>query len=159
VASEVGRPVGELERRFFNETLGSLASNVPAVLVFTKYNEFVGQVQLDWSHDAQAYGQSKVAVSHILRDLSSEKFEKQIGRKWADALGDNNGSILPRVCVSEDDGISFLALAETTLAGLRQRCVRFAFAAAQRNSASISTQCESQFTSPEFTTNFRVTAP
>ncbi|GAB1320905.1 hypothetical protein MFIFM68171_11115 [Madurella fahalii] len=139
VASEEQRPVGEVEKRFFNG-LGSFAPHVPLVLVFTKYDEFVSKVKLDWSRDAQEQGLSKVAVSHILRDLSSKKFEKQIGKKWDDVLNET----IQRVCVSsgdsEDDTRSFEELAGVTLAGLQHSSVKFAFAAAQRNSAAISTQ-------------------
>ncbi|KAK4043854.1 hypothetical protein C8A01DRAFT_31954 [Parachaetomium inaequale] len=58
------------------------APGVPLVFVFTKYDEFVSQVKLDWSRDAEERRLSKVAVSPIRRDLSSKKFNKHIGRKW-----------------------------------------------------------------------------
>jgi hypothetical protein len=148
VASEEDRQVAELEKRFFTSGLHTAAPGVPLVLVFTKYEEFVGQVKLDWSRDAQERGLSKVAVTHILRDLSSKKFEKEIGRKWDDLL---NGTI-PRVCVSsgdnEDDERSCEELALRTLASLRERGIRYAFATAQRNSALITTKCEFPFTLP-----------
>ncbi|EAQ88852.1 hypothetical protein CHGG_05471 [Chaetomium globosum CBS 148.51] len=140
VASEEGRSVTELEQRFFFGGLHSASPWVPLILVFTKYDEFVSQVKLDWSRGAQEQGLSKVAVSHILRDLSSKKFEKHIGQKWDEVLG---GSV-PRVCVSsgdEDDDVrSDEVLAEATLAALRNKSVKYAFAAAQRNSALISTR-------------------
>ena len=120
----------------------SAAPGVPLVIVFTKYDEFVSQVKLDWSQNPEERGLSKVAVSHILRDLSSEKFDQHIGRKWDGVL---DGAI-PRVRVSsgddENDARSAGELAETTLASLRERSVRYAFVAAQRNSAWISTRCK-----------------
>jgi hypothetical protein len=143
VASEEHRSVAELEKRFFSSGLASAAPNVPIILVFTKYDEFVHKVKIDWSRDAQERGLSKLAVTHILQDLSSKKFEQNIGKKWDAVLSES----IPRVCVSsgdsdsEDDTKSFEELAERTLAGLRDRSVKFAFAAAQRNSALISTQC------------------
>jgi hypothetical protein len=161
VASEEGREVAELERRFFSTGLHTNAANIPLILAFTKYDEFVSQVRLDWSRDAQQRGLSKVAVAHILRDLSSKKFEKHIGRKWDEVL---NGSI-PRVCVSggddEDAARSFEELTVDTLARLRERSVKYAFAAAQRNSATISTQCKSPASPPgnQPPTNNPQTAP
>jgi hypothetical protein len=143
VASEEGREVADLERRFFSTGLHTNAANIPLILAFTKYDEFVSQVRLDWARDAQQRGLSKVAVAHILRDLSSKKFENRIGKKWDEVL---NGSI-PRVRVSggddEDAARSFEELTVDTLARLRERSVKYAFAAAQRNSATISTQCKS----------------
>ncbi|KAK4131591.1 hypothetical protein BT67DRAFT_464267 [Trichocladium antarcticum] len=140
VASEEDRPVAELEKRFFTSGLPLAAPNVPVIIVFTKYDEFVNQVRIDWSRDAQQRGLSKLPVAHILRDLSSEKFDQQIGAKWDRVLSQT----VPRVCVSsgdgEDDARSVEELAERTLAGLRDRSVKYAFAAAQRNSALISTQ-------------------
>lgn len=148
VASEEGRSVTEFEQRFFFGGLHSAAPWVPLILVFTKYDEFVSQVKLDWSRGAQEQGLSKVAVSHILRDLSSKKFEKHIGQKWDEVLG---GSV-PRVCVSsgdEDDDVrSDEVLAEATLTALRNKSVKYAFAAAQRNSALISTRCKPAATPP-----------
>ena len=133
----------ELEKRFFSTGLHAAAPGVPLVLVFTKYEEFVSQVRLDWSRDTQERALSTVAVTHILRDLSSKKFERLVGKKWQEVLGGTT----PRVCVSsgenEDDARSFEELTVRTLASLRDRSVKFAFAAAQRNSALISTQCES----------------
>lgn len=138
----------EFEQRFFFGGLHSAAPWVPLILVFTKYDEFVSQVKLDWSRGAQEQGLSKVAVSHILRDLSSKKFEKHIGQKWDEVLG---GSV-PRVCVSsgdEDDDVrSDEVLAEATLTALRNKSVKYAFAAAQRNSALISTRCKPAATPP-----------
>ncbi|KAJ4287463.1 hypothetical protein N0V88_007649 [Collariella sp. IMI 366227] len=140
VASEEGRSVAELEKRFFTSGLQSAAPHVPVTLVFTKYEEFVNKVRLDWSHDAEQRGLSKLAVSHILRDLSSKKFESNIGKKWDAVL---NGAV-PRVCVwsgdSDEGARSFEALADVTLSKLRERSVRYAFAAAQRSSAMTSTR-------------------
>ncbi|KAK4239586.1 hypothetical protein C8A03DRAFT_42817 [Achaetomium macrosporum] len=150
VASEENRSVGELETRFFTGDLHAAAPHMPIVLVFTKYDEFVSQVKLEWSRNADEHGLSKVAVSHILRDLSSKKFEKDIGRKWDEVL---NGTI-PRVCVSsgddEDSARSSEELAEATLASLRDKNVKFAFAAAQRNSALISTRFAAQTAAEEY---------
>ncbi|KAK3905461.1 hypothetical protein C8A05DRAFT_12704 [Staphylotrichum tortipilum] len=140
VASEEDRAVSELEEHFFSIGRPSAAPGVPLILVFTKYDEFVSQVQLDWSREAQQQGLSKVAVSHILRDLSAKKFEQEIGRRWDNVLG----GTAPRVCVSEgdedDDARSLEELTEKTLASLRERSVRYAFSTAQRNSAMISTR-------------------
>jgi hypothetical protein len=142
VASEEDRSVGELESRFFTGDLHATAPHMPIILVFTKYDEYVSQVKLEWSRNADEHGLSKVAVSHILRDLSSKKFEKEIGKKWDEVL---NGTI-PRVCVSsgddEDGTHSFEELIKATMAGLRDKHVKLAFAVAQRNSALISTRCE-----------------
>lgn len=142
VASEEDRSIADLERRFFSSGLASAAPNVPIILVFTKYEEFVQQVKIQWSHDADERGLSKLPVMHILRGLSAERFEKSIGKKWADVI---KGTI-PRVRVSvgdtDDDEKSFEELSGRTLASLRDRSVKFAFAAAQRNSALISTQCK-----------------
>ncbi len=134
--------MSELEEHFFSIGWPSAAPAVPLILVFTKYDEFVSQVQLDWAREAQQGGLSKVAVSHILRDLSSKKFEQEIGSRWDGVL---NGTV-PRVCVSEgdedDDARSLEELTEKTLETLRERSVRYAFSTAQRNSALISTRCE-----------------
>ncbi|EGS17831.1 uncharacterized protein CTHT_0071850 [Thermochaetoides thermophila DSM 1495] len=138
VASEEDRSVLEIEARFLTKGLPSAAPNVPLVLVFTKYEEFVARVKIEWSRDAQEQGLSKVAVSHILRDLSSKKFEQAIGRKWNGVLE----ASVPRVKISsgdsEDDVRSFEELAESTLSTLQNRSVKFVYAAAQRNSAFIS---------------------
>ncbi|KAK3681009.1 hypothetical protein B0T22DRAFT_309847 [Podospora appendiculata] len=143
IASEEGRSIHSLETQFFAE-LPKIAPRVPVVLVFTKYDEFVTQVQLDWSRDASRRGGvSKVAVAHILRDLSVKRFEKTIGRKWDEASGRTKGRQIPRVCVSggpEDGDESYERLAARTLASLRDRSVQLSFAAAQRSSAFISTQ-------------------
>ncbi|KAK3301687.1 uncharacterized protein B0T15DRAFT_405023 [Chaetomium strumarium] len=150
VASEENRSVGELETRFFTGDLHAAAPYMPVVLVFTKYDEYVSQVKLEWSRNADEHGLSKVAVSHILRDLSSKKFEKEIGKKWDDVL---NGRI-PRVCVSsgedEDSARSSEELAEATLACLRDKNVKLAFAAAQRNSALISTRFAAEAAAEEY---------
>ncbi|KAK0703879.1 hypothetical protein B0T26DRAFT_733121 [Lasiosphaeria miniovina] len=148
VASEEDRPVHALEERFFTRDLASLAAHTPLVLVFTKYDEFVSQVQLDWSRQADHRGLSKVAVSHILRDLTAKRFAKQIGKRWDDVESRSLIKKIPRVCVAsrsevEDDGLgstSFYALATATLDNLRERSVKTAFAAAQRNSASVATR-------------------
>ena len=148
VASEEDRAVADLERRLFAGGMHSAASGTPIVLVFTKYEEFGSRVKNNWSRDASEQGLSKVAVSHILHELSARRFESHIGKKWDEVL---NGAI-PRVCVlsgdSDEDARSFEALASVTLARLRERSVRYAFAAAQRNSALISTRCKPNFNSP-----------
>lgn len=56
------------------------------LLLFTKYDEFVSQVQMDWIKSAQEKGMSKVAVAHILRDLVHKRFEDTIGKKWGQLL-------------------------------------------------------------------------
>lgn len=141
----------------FFKTLSTLAPHIPVVLLFTKYDEFVAEVRLDWSKDAEERGLSKVAVSHILRDLATKKFERNIGERWDKALhlGEKRtsswqGHYVRRVCVAGSEGVgdddmeeSFLELVGITLAGLRERCVKLAFAVAQRNSAFIDTQCKS----------------
>jgi len=154
VASEEERPVSHFETRFFNGGLATVAPHVPVVLLYTKYDEFVGQVQLDWSHDAQERGLSKVAVTHILRDLATNRFEKTIKKRWDAVLMDDRGRYkiqqVPRVCVASGsdpdvDDESFGALAMATLDSLhtwKDWHVKLAFAAAQRNSATISTRCE-----------------
>ncbi|KAK3994193.1 hypothetical protein QBC44DRAFT_322808 [Cladorrhinum sp. PSN332] len=140
VASEESRGVGELERRFFLNGLAQISPHVPMVLVFTKYEEFMAKVALEWSKGANERGLSKVAVGHILRDLSGKRFEQSIATKWDGLLSAH----IPRVCVSSDDenddNRSFEQLTLSTLATLRDKNVRYAFAAAQRHSASISTQ-------------------
>jgi len=149
VAAEEQRTIHSLEKQFF-KTLATIAPHIPVVLLFTKYDEFVGQVQLDWSRDAQERGLSKVAVTHILRDLSTKRFETMIGSKWDEVLqmgGTREQHRVQRVCVASDgDGgegeESFEKLAEVTLAGLRERNVKLAFAVAQRNSALMSTHCK-----------------
>jgi len=153
VASEEERPVSKLEAKFFGGELTLVAPHVPVVLLFTKYDDFVGQVQLDWSHNAQECGLSKVAVTHILNDLSAKRFEKTIKKRWDAVLLDEKGRYkgrhVPRVCVAsgsdpDDDDSSFEKLATTTLECLRELKewhVKLAFAAAQRNSATISTRC------------------
>ncbi|KAK4167731.1 hypothetical protein QBC43DRAFT_311341 [Cladorrhinum sp. PSN259] len=140
VASEESRGVGELERRFFLNGLAQISPHVPVVLVFTKYEEFRAKVRLEWSKGADERGLSKIAVGHILRDLSGKRFEQDIAVKWDGLLS----AQIPRVCVSSDDeddeNRSFEQLTLSTLATLRDKNVRYAFAAAQRHSASISTQ-------------------
>ncbi|KAK3339950.1 hypothetical protein B0T25DRAFT_560968 [Lasiosphaeria hispida] len=153
VASEEERLVSQQETRFFGGGLATVAPQVPVVLVFTKYDEFVGRVQLAWSRDAQERGLSKVALSYILRDLSTKRFYELIGKRWDDVLLDGQGRSrvrhVPRVCVSsgavdgDDDDSSFEALAKVTLESLREwkeRHVKLAFAAAQRSSVTISTR-------------------
>jgi hypothetical protein len=148
VASEEDRLVGDLERRFFGnseDSLHAVAPGVPVTLVFTKYDDFVVRVKHEWSKDAEERGLSKVAVSYILRDLATKRFEQEIGERWDEVLRNGNSAI-PRVCVSspdvDEDARSFELLAETALARLRDRSVKLAFAAAQRISAPISTRCE-----------------
>lgn len=153
VATEEGRSVSALEKRFFGGDLASVAPHVPALLVFTKYDEFVSRVQLTWSRDAEERGLSKVAVSHILKDLTSKKFEETIGKRWDDVMLDSKGRSrvqrTARVCVAgcatvDDDDSSFGELAAATLKSLgewKEWHVKLAFAAAQRNSAAMSTRC------------------
>ncbi|KAK0637445.1 hypothetical protein B0T17DRAFT_482016 [Bombardia bombarda] len=160
VAADESRDVHPLEARFF-ANLASIAPHVPVVLLFTKYDDFVAQVQVDWAHTAQQRGQSKVAVAHILRGLAAKQFEKTVGRKWDDAFlsalgGRSRAQQIPRVCVAsgaeeeldEDDEevgngpcehSSFDRLVASTMGILRDASVKLAFAAAQRDSASVST--------------------
>lgn len=154
VASEEERPVSRLEARFFGSELASVAPHVPVIIAFTKFDDFISKVQLNWSKDAQERGLSKVAVRHILKDLTAKRFEKVIGKRWDEVLldtkGRSKGRVVPRVCVAsgtdpDDDDSSFEALVTTTLESLREWKdwhIKLAFAAAQRNSATISTQCK-----------------
>lgn len=153
VACEEDRQVHPLEKRFFNQVAaGLIAPHIPVVLLFTKYDLFVNQVELDWSRDAQERGLSKVAVTHILRDLTQKRFDKTIGRRWKEeAL---SGGSIPHVCVGSgqdvgdddadvgDGDAGFERVAVTTLENLRDRNVKFAFATAQRNSAHIASMCK-----------------
>ncbi|KAM7193795.1 hypothetical protein V8F20_008270 [Naviculisporaceae sp. PSN 640] len=164
VSAQESRTVHPLEIQFF-KTLSTLAPHIPVVLLFTKYDEFVAEVRLDWSKDAEERGLSKVAVSHILRDLATKKFERSIGERWDEALhlGEKRTSSwqehnVRRVCVAGSEGVgdddkeeSFLELVGITLAGLRARCVKLAFAVAQRNSAFIDTQFCAELASTYFT--------
>jgi hypothetical protein len=155
VATEETRPISAHEKRFFGGNLASVALHVPALLVFTKYDEFVSQVQLTWSRDAEERGLSKLAVKHILKDLASKQFDQGIGKRWDEVLLDSKGRSrvgpIARVCVAgyatvEDDDSSFEDLATATLKSLgewKEWHVKLAFAAAQRNSAAISTRCRS----------------
>lgn len=154
VASDEERPVSRLETRFFGGGLATVAPHVPVLLVYTKYDDFVSRVEMDWSHAAQQRGLSKVAVSHILKDLTTKRFEKTIKKRWDGVLLDERGRYkvqpVPRVCVAsgtdpDDDDSTFEKLATATLDSLREWKhwdVKMAFAAAQRNSATISTRCE-----------------
>lgn len=153
VASEEERPISRLETRFFSGEIASIAPQVPVILAFTKYDDFVSKVQLDWSKDAEERGLSKVAVTHILNDLTANRFNKTIGKRWDEVMLDEKGKPkgrrVPRVCVAsgtdpEDDDSTFEALTTTTLESLgewKESRVRLAFAAAQRSSATISTKC------------------
>ncbi|KAK4650937.1 hypothetical protein QC762_701300 [Podospora pseudocomata] len=139
--SEEDRCISDLEKHFFTQDITSV--HVPVVLVYTKYDEFVSRVMLEWMKGAGSTerGVSKVAVGHILKDISSKKFEEDIGRHWNMILPFS----IPRVCVSsgdEDDDIrSFQQLANSTLASLKGEAdVKLAFATAQRSSPVISTQ-------------------
>jgi len=154
VASEEERPISRLEAKFFGGELPLVARQVPIIIAFTKYDDFISKVQLEWSKDAQERGLSKVAVTHILNDLTARRFEKTIAKRWDEVLlddkGRSKGRKVPRVCVAsgddpDGDDSSFEALGTTTLESLREWKdwhVKLAFATAQRNSASISTQCE-----------------
>ncbi|KAK4662249.1 uncharacterized protein QC763_701300 [Podospora pseudopauciseta] len=139
--SEEDRGISDLEKHFFTQDITSV--HVPVVLVYTKYDEFVSRVMLEWMKGAGSTerGVSKVAVGHILKDISSKKFEEDIGRHWNMILPFS----IPRVCVSsgdEDDDIrSFQQLANSTLVSLKGEAdVKLAFATAQRSSPVISTQ-------------------
>lgn len=158
-AAEEDRPVSDLGRRFF-ANLATIAPHVPVVLLFTKYEEFLSRVQLDWAHDAQERGMSKVAVTHILRDLATKRFDETIGKKWDDALlvapgRSDSRQRVPRVCVQGggegDSDESFEQVVTTTLGCLRERDVKVAFAAAQRCSASISTEYTADLAASYFT--------
>ncbi|VBB87205.1 Putative protein of unknown function [Podospora comata] len=139
--SEEDRGISDLEKHFFTQDITSV--HVPVVLVYTKYDEFVSRIMLEWMKGAGSTerGVSKVAVGHILKDISSKRFEEDIGCHWNMILPFS----IPRVCVSsgdEDDDIrSFQQLANSTLASLKGEAdVKLAFATAQRSSPVISTQ-------------------
>ncbi|KAK1751306.1 hypothetical protein QBC47DRAFT_80661 [Echria macrotheca] len=165
VASEEERPISRLEARFFGEDIASVAPHVPVIMVFTKYDEFISKVQLDWSKDAQERGLSKVAVTHILNDLTAKRFSKTIGKRWDELMLDKSGrpkgKRVLRACVAggtdpDDDESSFEALATTTLESLREwkeGYVRLVFAAAQRNSATISTKYCAKVAADYFSVN------
>ncbi|KAK0719053.1 hypothetical protein B0T21DRAFT_374668 [Apiosordaria backusii] len=140
-ASEENRGISDLEKHFFTQDITSV--RVPIVLVYTKYDEFVSHVMLEWMKGAGSTerGVSKIAVGHVLKDISAKKFEENIARHWDKTLSFS----IPRVCVSsgdEDDDIrSFQQLATSTLASLKGDSeVKLAFATAQRSSALISSQ-------------------
>lgn len=148
VACDEDRGVHGLEADFLAH-LRSAADTPPAVLVFTKYEELVGRARLEWSRDERRSGAaSSVAVSHLIGDLASRRFEERIGGRWDGIVG---GGRVARVCVASDDGgdggvgggrSGFDTLTATTVAALKNWNAKLAFAAAQRNSPSISTQCE-----------------
>jgi hypothetical protein len=137
VASDPSREIDPLEGEFL-ESLGGASQRPPAILVFTKYDEFVSETQLQWARDAGERGLSKVAVSHILGDLTVKRFEEKIGKRW-DAVLAGAGPV-QRVCVASEDAGSFERLAATTSAVVRDEEGRRAFATAQRNNAAVSTR-------------------
>lgn len=140
VSCDDDRTIHGLEAEFFRE-LPSLAPATPAILVFTKYEELIASVRQEWYRDEQKRGVSRVAASHILRDMTTHEFQKRIGRRWDAILGDQH---VPKLCVATDDDSSGHAgmerLAAGTLAELKGRSERLAFAAAQRSSPAISTK-------------------
>lgn len=158
VASEEERGVSALERRFFSSSSSSSSSSfstMPVVVVFTKYDELVGRVRLEWAREADRRGWSKTPVSGgVVRGLAAERFEERIGRRWDGVLRGREQQAVPRVRVSsgggggdddeeeEDDARTVAELARTTLACLREPDVRLAFVAAQRNSAIMCTRGE-----------------
>lgn len=79
--ADSSRPISPVESYFFHHLSQIVPHHVPVLLLFTKYDEFVSQVQMDWIREAQDKGMSKVAVAHILRDLTSKRFEDRIGRR------------------------------------------------------------------------------
>lgn len=94
----------------------------------------------EWYRDEQKRGMSKVAASHILRDLTTHEFNKQIGHKWDAVIGDQR---ISKLCVATDDdgghaGMERLAIG--TFAELKGKDERLAFAAAQRVSPALSTR-------------------
>jgi hypothetical protein len=125
------------------------------VLLFTKFDEYADRVRLSWTRDVlQHRGLSEAAMKHILHDLTTKRFDEHIGSRWDQVLSDHGrrskAHSIPRVCVASGHGGededshgagSFDQLVKTTLATLRDRNVKLAFATAQRNSASISTRC------------------
>lgn len=118
-----------------------MAPATPAILVFTKYEELIASVRQEWYRDEQKRGVSKVAASHILRDLTAHEFHKRIGRRW-DAILEKER--VPKLCVATDVDSNGHAgmerLAAGTLAELKGKSERLAFAAAQRSSPAISTK-------------------
>ncbi|OIW22515.1 hypothetical protein CONLIGDRAFT_587335 [Coniochaeta ligniaria NRRL 30616] len=140
VSCDDDRTIHGLEAEFFRQ-LPSVAPATPAILVFTKYEELIASVRQEWYRDEQKRGVSKVAASHILRDLTAHEFQKRIGRRWDAILGDEH---VPKLCVATDDDSSGHAgmerLAAGTLAELKGKNERLVFAAAQRSSPAISTK-------------------
>ncbi|KAB5529070.1 hypothetical protein GE09DRAFT_1064621 [Coniochaeta sp. 2T2.1] len=140
VSCDEDRIIHGLEADFFHQ-LSSIAPATPIILVFTKYEELIASVRQEWYRDEQKRGVSKVAASHILRDLTNHEFQKRIGRRWDAIL---EGEPVPKLCVATDDDGSAHAgmerLAVATLAELREKPERLAFAAAQRSAPQISTK-------------------
>ncbi|KAL0474100.1 hypothetical protein QR685DRAFT_561051 [Neurospora intermedia] len=85
-SADPDRPISAVEQYFFDHLSGIVPTHIPVLLLFTKYDEFVSQVQMDWIKSAQEKGMSKVAVAHILRDLVHKRFEDTIGKKWGQLL-------------------------------------------------------------------------
>ncbi|KAJ4385850.1 hypothetical protein N0V85_008048, partial [Neurospora sp. IMI 360204] len=85
-SADPDRPISPAEQYFFHHLSQIVPQHVPVLLLFTKYDEFVSQVQMDWIRSAQEKGMSKVAVAHILRDLVAKRFEDTIGKKWGQLL-------------------------------------------------------------------------
>ncbi|KAK1762219.1 hypothetical protein QBC33DRAFT_290822 [Phialemonium atrogriseum] len=160
VACDEDRSVHGLEADFLAHLRSAAAPDTPpAVLVFTKYEELVGRARLEWSRDERRSGAaSSVAVSHLIGDLASRRFEERIGGRWDGIVG--GGGRVARVCVANDDGgdggvgggrSGFDALTGTTVAALKDWNAKLAFAAAQRNSPSISTQFAANIAAEYFT--------
>jgi len=145
VSCDDDRTIHGLEAEFFRQ-LPTLAPATPAILVFTKYEELIANVRQEWYRDEQRRGISKVAASHILRDLTNHEFKKRIGRRWDAILGDAK---IPKLCVATDDewnphaGMERLAVG--TLSELKGKGERLSYAAAQRGSPAISTQGRDAF--------------
>ncbi|CCC14349.1 hypothetical protein SMACR_08935 [Sordaria macrospora] len=95
-SADTSRPISPVESYFFHHLSQIVPHHVPVLLLFTKYDEFVSQVQMDWIKSAQEKGMSKVAVAHILRDLVTKKFEDTIGRKWDGLLKGVDGGLKER---------------------------------------------------------------
>ncbi|KAK3400809.1 hypothetical protein B0T20DRAFT_153478 [Sordaria brevicollis] len=95
-SSDTTRPISPVESYFFHHLSSIVPHHIPVLLLFTKYDEFVSSVQMDWIREAQEKGMSKVAVAHILRDLVEKRFEDRVGKKWEGLLKEVDGGVKER---------------------------------------------------------------
>ena len=62
---------------------------------------------MDWIKSAQEKGMSKVAVAHILRDLTDKKFEEGIGKRWDTLLKGVDGGAGGGLKERRDSGFGY----------------------------------------------------